>query len=107
MSNEIDRTALAQEWVHSHEEDTDGEMVFRPASYRFPPSRGRKSFWLDPGGQLGTAKIGPDDRYIRAQGGWHIDAANKLTLEQTGPGTAKTVMQIISVGPDKLVVKKE
>jgi len=51
-------------WVHSHEEDSDEEMVFRPAAYEFPPSRGRRSFELKPDG------IPPygDAGYVGAQG---------------------------------------
>ena len=41
---------LCQHWVHSHEEDTETEMVFRPASHPFPRSRGRRSFELRPDG---------------------------------------------------------
>jgi hypothetical protein len=106
MANEIDRKALAQKWVHSHEEDTDDEMVFRPASYAFPPARGRKSFELDAGGRLVTSGIGPDDRPVRGQGEWQLEGSDKLALEPAGPGTRKTVLQILRVGPDKLVVKK-
>ena len=43
---------LQRAWVHSHEEDTGAEMVFRPAGYSFPRSRGRRSFELTPGGKL-------------------------------------------------------
>ena len=106
MANEIDRKALAQKWVHSHEEDTDDEMVFRPASYAFPRSRGRKSFELDAGGRLVTSGIGPDDLPVRGQGQWQLKGSDKLALEPAGPGARKTVMQILHVAPDKLVVKK-
>src|SRR5215207_5807083 len=106
MANEIDRKALTQEWVHSHEEDTDDEMVFRPASYAFPPARGRKSFELDAGGRLVTSGIGPDDRPVPGQGQWQLEGSDKLALEPAGPGARKTVMQILQVAPDKLVVKK-
>ena len=106
MANEIDRKALAQKWVHSHEEDTDDEMVFRPASYAFPPARGRKSFELDAGGRLVTSGIGPDDRPAPGQGQWLLEGSDKLALEPAGPGARKTVMQILHVAPDKLVVKK-
>src|SRR5262245_31122146 len=102
----IDRKALAQKWVHSHEEDTDREMVFRPASYAFPRARGRNSFELDAGGRLLTSGIGPDDRSVRGQGQWQLEGSDKLALEPAGPGARKTVLQILRVGPDKLVVKK-
>ena len=134
MANEIDRKALAQKWVHSHEEDTDDEMVFRPASYAFPPARGRSEIELnsdgtyvervpgpvdvpeerggrwrlehDAGGRLVTSGIGPDDRPAPGQGQWQLEDSDKLALEPAGPGARKTVMQILQVAPDKLVVKK-
>ncbi len=40
----VDRSRLCQRWIHSHEEDTDTEMVYRPADFAFPPSRGRTGF---------------------------------------------------------------
>ncbi len=107
MTDKIDRKALAQKWVHSHEEDTASETVFRPASYAFPRSRGRRSFQLDPGGKLVTSAIGPDDRSVRGQGRWQLEASNNLALEPAGPGARKSVMQILQLRPDKLVVKKE
>src|SRR5437016_4227940 len=107
MAGKIDPKTLEQEWVHSHEEDSPGQMVFRPKSYSFPPSRGRKSFRLSSDGSLGTSGIGPDDRSIKGQGRWRIDASDKLTLQPATGGAAKSVMQILHVDPDKLVVKSE
>jgi len=43
---ELDRAALQGQWVHAHEEDTDSELVYRPASYSLPPSRGRSALDL-------------------------------------------------------------
>ena len=39
---------LTNRWIHSHEEDTPAEMVFRNASFDFPRSRGRSGFELRP-----------------------------------------------------------
>ncbi len=61
----INLDMLAQHWVHSHEEDTEEEMVFRPASYPFPPSRGRKSLQLEPGGRLATKRTNLVDGSVR------------------------------------------
>jgi len=30
---------LSGHWMHSHEEDRDDELVFRPASHQFPRAR--------------------------------------------------------------------
>ena len=35
------KTCILGQWIHSHEEDAKGVMVYRPANYSFPPSRGR------------------------------------------------------------------
>ena len=104
MADKIDRTALAQRWVHSFEEDTDQEMVFRPGSFAFPPARGRRSFELAPDGKASMAGIGPDDRSVRAAGEWKLDDANRLMLKSSGETTS--MLQVLRAEPDKLVVKK-
>ena len=105
MTNKIDLHSLAQTWVHSHEEDTPGEMVFRPASYPMPPSRGRKSFQLAPDGHVRSSGPGPDDRTISSQGTWSLENSGALTLRPNAGGMTK--MTILSLNPDKLVVKKQ
>jgi hypothetical protein len=105
MADKIDPHALNQTWVHSHEEDRPGETVFRPASYAFPPSRGRKSFQLAPDGQLRGAGPGPDDRTVPSQGTWSMSGPGVLTMKSADGGT--TEMKIISVDKDKLVVKRQ
>jgi hypothetical protein len=95
MADKIDPHALNQTWVHSHEEDRPGETVFRPESYPLPPSRGRKSFQLAPGGQLRGAGPGPDDRTVSSQGTWSLSGPNSLTMKPAGGAT--TEMTILSV----------
>lgn len=104
MADRIDPRALNQTWVHSHEEDRPGEMVFRPQSYALPPSRGRKSFELAPGGELRGAGPGPDDRTTSSQGTWSLNGPDVLTMKSAG---ATTEMKIVSVDKDKLVVKRQ
>jgi hypothetical protein len=104
MPDRIDSAALAQTWVHSHEEDGAETMVFRPSSYRFPPSRGRRSFQLRQDGSLVSAGPGPDDRTVRADGVWNLENSDTLTLQPTGK--AQSSMKIVSADPTRLVVKK-
>ena len=105
MADKIDVHSLARTWVHSHEEDTPGEMVFRPGSYPMPPSRGRRSLQLAPDGQLRSSGPGPDDRTISSPGTWSLEKSDVLTLKPAAGGT--TEMKILSVNPSKLVVKKD
>jgi hypothetical protein len=105
MSKDISPAALPQHWMHSHEEDTETEMVFRPASYAFPLSRGRRSFELRPDGTLVEHGIAPTDRRHSTQGKWELRDRDELVFK--GPGAeANTVMHIISANKDRLVVKK-
>jgi hypothetical protein len=71
----IARELLPRRWVHSHEEDTDDEMVFRDAaSYTFPPARGRTAFELRPDGSYVETAPGPDDRPAAGPGGsWTLE----------------------------------
>jgi len=106
MANQIDRAALSGKWVHSHEEDQGDKMVFRPASYNFPRSRGRRSFELAPDGRAVEHAIGPDDRPDASDGSWQLKDTDELELTTGGSNARKTVMKVLSAASDKLVVKK-
>jgi hypothetical protein len=104
MANDIDPKALPQKWVHSHEEDTDQEMVFRPGSYKFPPSRGRRSFDLSPDGRVVGQHAGPDDRPTSQVGSWKLKSNNELELDL--PGAQPTIMRLVRADESCLVVSK-
>jgi hypothetical protein len=104
MRREDTERILRRRWVHSHEEDTDREMVFRPAAYEFPRSRGRRSFELKPDGTLLEGRIGPTDRPVEAQGTWELQD-DRLVLRR-GPSETPRHMRIASVDDDRLVVEK-
>jgi hypothetical protein len=79
----VNREALQGRWVHSHEEDTDDRLVFRPAAHKFPPSRGRQAFELRPDGAFVERASGPDDRPKETKGRWSLDegsVSNVLSL---------------------------
>jgi hypothetical protein len=86
MADRPDPSQLQKRWLHSHEEDTPGRTVYRPADYHFPPSRGRKGFELGPEGNLVEIGIGPTDRSTRTHGKWRL--AGDKTLEFTRPSMA-------------------
>jgi len=106
MNNQVNQDALYQHWVHSHEEDTNTEIVFRPATYNFPRSRGRRSFELKPNGSLVEGGMAPDDRRQETQGTWALQDGDKLVLYTQSASQPSRVMHIASVDQDRLVVKK-
>ena len=96
---------LQKNWVHSHEEDTATTRVYRPADFKFPPSRGRRSFLLHPGGAVSEGGIGPTDRQQKSTGRWKMESADTLVLEGAG-GTAPRKLKIISATADRLEIAK-
>jgi hypothetical protein len=102
----IDPSAVAQSWVHSHEEDTAEQAVYRPDSFAFPPSRGRGGFDLNPDGTMIQFGPGPTDRTSTHAGQWEVRDDGRLVLYQEGSGTPSRVMKIASLTADKLVLKK-
>jgi len=89
---------LHQHWMHSHEEDTEAEVVYRPASYQFPPARGRTGFELKADGALTEYGIGPTDRRTQTAGKWKLDG-DTLKI-----GTR--AMKIVSLDRGRLVLRK-
>lgn len=105
MSKKTLPNLLHRHWVHSHEEDTASEMVFRPATFNFPRSRGRKGFELKPDGTLVDVGIGPTDRPSQVPGTWQIEN-DKIAFYRESEAAPIRVMQIASVDTDRLVIKK-
>jgi hypothetical protein len=101
LPKELNRNALVGRWMHSHEEDTDAHTVFRPATFAFPPSRGRKGFELRSDGSMTSFGVGPTDRRESSEGKWKL-SGEELTLE----GDERKSHKIASVDKEKLVVQK-
>jgi hypothetical protein len=96
--------ALHGRWVHSHEEDTETEMVFRPETHSFPPARGRMSLELRPDGTYVESAPGPVDVPEESKGQWALEG-DRLVLGAEGdrPGHA---WEIIAASDDRLTVRK-
>ena len=105
MTDKLTKDELCQNWIHSHEEDTETEMVFRPAGYRLPRSRGRRSFELRPDGSLIQFGIGPTDKPVETRGMWKLEE-DKIALYSKSKSKPSKVMQISHFDKDRLVIKK-
>lgn len=96
---------LCGRWLHAHEEDTEDEMVFRPAAAKFPPSRGRRGLHLSPDGSYAELRPGPDDRTQRLPGRWAVEADDWLVLESEH-GASRQAMRIVTADGEAIVVRK-
>ncbi len=102
----IEREALQGDWVHSHEEDTESEMVFRPADRDFPLSRGRRQLTLHADGTFAGAAPGPTDQPQEAGGSWELDDEERLVLSTAEGGGEPEMLSVAAAEGDRLVVRK-
>lgn len=100
------RACLPGRWMHSHEEDTRGIEVYRPASYRFPPARGRTGFELSADGRAAYIGIAPADGPDRISGRWEIQPGNQLHITVTEEHVQQMVLTVLSCDSEKLTVSR-
>ncbi len=101
----LDRDMLCQRWLHSHEEDTESEMVFRPAEFTFPPARGRWGFELRGDRSCLLLGPGPTDRPEETAGQWDVAGETSPQLRMDCGGSSQQ-LEVVTVEKDRLVVKK-
>jgi hypothetical protein len=97
---------LGRRWVHSHEEDSETELVFRPDTYSFPPSRGRESFLLRDDRTFTDRGIGPTDRPEESTGTWDLEEDRWVVLREKDTNVVLRRLDIQSVSEDRLVLRK-
>ena len=95
---------LLQRWLHSHEEDRGAQQTFRPASFAFPPSRGRRGFELQAGGRMIDLGIAAADGTNVRPGSWSY-AGNTLTLHVDGATPERYT--VVSLAQDQLVLERQ
>lgn len=96
-------SCLFQRWVHSREEDTADVEVYRPPSYSFPPSRGRKGFEIREDGRFVEMGIGPADGPDRTILRWEAPADDRLEVK--GDDRAY-VLELVSASENVLKARR-
>ena len=99
-------TCILGHWIHSHEEDTQDVMVYRPANYNFPPSRGRMGLEFREGGALVYHGIGRADGTEQSTGHWVIEEPNRIRINVDNERIQPFVLQVVSCNDQELKVKR-
>lgn len=104
ISGIFDEKLLQRGWVHAHEEDVAGQMVFRPDTLPMPPSRGRTGYEFGTGGHLTKRGPGASDRRTAVSGTWTMDPQGNVTIRI--PGRPDEMLHIETLERDRLILRK-
>jgi hypothetical protein len=89
---------LFRRWMHSREEDQGDLQVYRPASYNFPPARGRYGLEFKRDGELVRYGPGPSDKPEATTERWSPAGEGRVRV-------GDRELEIVSVEPDRLTVR--
>ncbi len=97
---------LCQRWIHSHEEDTETESIYRPAGFPLPPARGRAGIELNPDKSCRSVGIAAGDGSRVSEGTWEFEDGMTLLI-RIRCGDEDSVLNIRSVESDRLVIRRK
>ena len=103
MQQEFEFDDLCQGWVHSYEEDTDAETVYRPVAFDFPPSRGRNGFRLDSDMSCSRIGIAKTDGSDVTEGTWEIVGEHPLRI-RVDFGDTSQILMVRALDKDRLSI---
>ncbi len=103
-------TQIIGKWWHSHEEDTYpvAENIYRPDSFTFPVSRGRRGFEFFANGNFIYHYNSPTDQPVTAKGKWRAFTNSRITLifDQSLNGQGRwQVIRVNSFDANSLVIR--
>ncbi|MCC9197613.1 hypothetical protein QNO08_07620 [Arthrobacter sp. zg-Y820] len=98
------RTCLLGRWMHSHEEDSDGMEVYRPADYAFPPARGRTGYEFEADGRASYLGIAAADGSTKVPGRWVLEGADRVSLTMEEGLVQPMLLRVLDCTPEKLVL---
>ncbi len=104
MAEPVDTKLLCQLWIHSREEDTATETVYRPAGFPLPPSRGRPGLKFDPDGTFKRIGIGAADISQVKEGVWNSAGADQVRVTVEGQSQ---LIKILELKQDRMSVARE
>ena len=105
MAGGIDTKLLCRHWIHSREEDTATEAVYRPSDFPLPPSRGRSGLEFRHDGTFKRIGIGATDISRVREGALKIasDDAGQVCVEVDGK---PQLIIIQDLKPDRMTIKR-
>jgi hypothetical protein len=102
---DVSPETLTGMWLHSFEEDSAGQKVYRREDYPFPPARGREGFEIRENGTFIYRVIAPADGYLTYEGQWQLVEGYILQVRFEREEISDFSLEILHAEEDKLVVR--
>ncbi len=97
---------IFRRWVHSREEDSDDELVFRPPDYSFPPARGRAGLEFRASGEFVDLEIAPTDARRAVGGQWQVEEPNRVRVRFDDASRQPETFEIVEVDDGVLKLRR-
>ena len=98
---------LIKHWVHSHEEDDENGMVYRPSGYKLPRARGRVGFELKEDGTCEYFGIGRGDKAESTACTWTLEPGQQPLIRLRFDSGETQTFPVVSVDGKRLVVARQ
>ena len=96
---------LFQQWIHSREEDSNTEEVYRPADFPLPPSRGRSGFQFNADGTFKRLGLGSTDVSLVTEGTWQFSDAHSDQIQVKIDGQSN-LLKVVDLAQNRLTIQK-
>jgi hypothetical protein len=106
MIGQLPAEIYEKRWIHSREEDFDDIQVYRPSTFSFPLSRGRRAFEIEKNGKFIQYGIGPDDTSKKVEGNWTIEEPGTIKIDFADKSIKSYKMKVILCNDDILRLRK-
>ena len=92
-------------WLSSYEENQGDTLVYRPNTYRFPPTRGRTGFAIKSYGRFEQFDIAPTDGLTGRPGTWAPQGLTKLRIHLANAETPDYTLEVLALEKKPKVLK--
>jgi hypothetical protein len=106
MIGQLPAEIYEKHWIHSREEDSNDIQVYRPSTFNFPLSRGRRAFEIEKSGIFLQYGIGPDDTSKKVEGKWTIEGPDTIKIDFADKSIKSYKMKVILCNDDILKIRK-
>ncbi len=99
-------SCLQRRWLHSHEEDTGNNRIYRPSHNPLPRTRAPRHVLEFADGERVISRVGgPADSRVAREGRWHVEQPEPLILRVTWDDLSEASLEVIECSDTVLQIR--